>query len=78
MMSKIKKEIIVHQNQKLHPINRLGNNITKLSLYSHRTEKNKFWIRGLCGIVVGRRTECRGSGFDPHKRHHVVSLSKTH
>ena len=30
-------------------------------------------------IVVERRTsESRGPGFDPHKHHRVVSLSKTH
>ena len=23
-------------------------------------------------------SESRGSGFDPHRRHHVVSLSMTH
>ena len=23
-------------------------------------------------------SESRGPGFDPHRRHHVVSLSKTH
>ena len=28
--------------------------------------------------MVERRTEWRGPGFGPHRRHRVVSLSKTH
>ena len=35
--------------------------------------------RECSGIVVERReSELRGPGFNPHKRHGVVSLSKTH
>ena len=30
------------------------------------------------GVVVVSDSESRGPGFDPHRRHHVVSLSKTH
>ena len=30
------------------------------------------------GVVVEHWTELRGPGFDPHKWHCVVSLSKTH
>ena len=30
------------------------------------------------GVVVESRSKSKGPGFDPHKRHHVVSLSNTH
>ena len=40
-----------------------------------RLVQNYFRERG--GVVVGRLTPNRGPGFDPHRRHRVVSMSKT-
>ena len=59
---------------KTSPVSRLllvvvGN---ALSIYLHQ-EMEARWRSGRASD-----SELKGPGFDPHRRHHVVSLSKTH
>ena len=57
------KHLIFLDEMKLH--------VTKVRMKPHEA-LFKTWERG--GVLVERRTP----GFDPHRRHRVVSLSKTH
>ena len=47
-------------------------------LQQHKYVLINLLIRERSGMVVEDDSESRGPGFDPPKRHRVVSLSKTH
>ena len=40
------------------------------------TSESRTWLEGAAGRAS--HSKSRGPGFDPYKRHCVVSLSKTH